>query len=194
MSLRYGTRTLLAVVAAPLLAVGLCRSPQALAAPPAPAATVLTLSVAARPHHPAELTLVSRLRSSSHEGGRSVAFSVVSTEFGQTRDVPIGTVETAADGTAHVRYDPTWSGEQRFVARLTGPGAHVPAATVSYRVTTSTPGPLSAGANPARPLASVGHVFLGVILTLVVLVWLGLMITLVLAIGWMPRLAGGRVD
>lgn len=189
MSLRCRTPGLVLAVAASLVAVGLSRASEAFASPPA-----LTLSVAARPHHPAELTLVSRLGSSSDKRGRSVAFFVVSTEFGQHRDVPIGTAETAADGTASVRYKPTWSGTEQFVAKLTGPGAQVPAATASYRVTASTPGLLSAGANPARPLAAVGHVFLDVILTIVALVWLGLIITLVLAIGWMPRLAGGGID
>lgn len=169
------------------LAVGLCSAPAAVASP-----TGLTLSVTARAHHPAELTLVSRL--GSGERGRSVAFFVVSTEFGPPRNVPIGTAATAANGTASIGYRPTWSGEEQFVAELTGPGARVPPATASYRVTASTPGLLSVGANPARPLASVGRVFLAVILTVVALVWLGLIITLVLAIGWMPRLAGRGVD
>ncbi len=198
-SLRYRTLRFVLVAAAPMLAVGLCRSPEAFASSPvihsaskaATAPTVLTLSVAARPHDPAELTLVSRLQSSSGNGGKSVAFFVVSTEFKQPKDVPIGTAKTAADGTASVSYKPTWSGKEQFVAKLSSAGTQVPAATAYYRVTASTPGPLSAAANPARPLASIGHVFLNVILAIVALVWLGLIITLVLAVGWMPRLAGG---
>jgi hypothetical protein len=190
------------VAAAPMLAVALSRSPEAFASSPvthsagkaATTPAVLTLSVAARPHKPAELTLVSRLRSSSGSGGKSVAFFVVSTEFGKAMEVPIGTAKTAADGTASVRYKPTWSGKEQFVARLISSGAHAPAASASYRVASSTSGPLFAGANPARPLSSVGHIFLRVILTTVALVWLGLIIIVVLAVAWMPRLAGRGID
>jgi hypothetical protein len=140
------------------------------------------------------LTLVSRLQSSSGNGGKTVAFFVVSTEFEKARELPIGTAKTAADGTASVRYKPTWSGKEQFVAKLTSSGTHVPAASAYYRVVSSTPGPLFAGANPARPLSSVGHIFLRVILTSVALIWLGLIIMLVLAVGWMPRLAGRGID
>ena len=191
-SLRYRTLKCVLVVAAPILAVGLCSSPAAFAAATTP--TVLTLSVASRPPNPTDLTLVSRLQSSSGTGGKSVAFFVVSTEFKQPKDVPIGTAKTAADGTASVRYKPTWSGKEQFVAKLTSSGTHVPAASAYYRVVSSTPGPLFAGANPARPLSSVGHIFLRVILTSVALIWLGLIIMLVLAVGWMPRLAGRGID
>jgi hypothetical protein len=191
-SLRYRTLKCVLVVAAPILAVGLCSSPAAFAAATTP--TVLTLSVASRPPNPTDLTLVSRLQSSSGNGGKTVAFFVVSTEFEKARELPIGTAKTAADGTASVRYKPTWSGKEQFVAKLTSSGTHVPAARAYYRVVSSTPGPLFAGANPARPLSSVGHIFLRVILTTVALVWLGLIIMLVLAVGWMPRLAGRGID
>ncbi len=213
-SLCYRALELALVVAAPLLAVGLCSSPAAFASSPmigmtqesssvtgvthsastaATAPSVLTLSVAARPHDPTDLTLVSHLQSSSDNGGKSVAFFVVSTQFKQPEDVPIGTAKTAADGTASVSYKPTWSGKEQFVAKLTSPGAQVPAATAYYRVTASTPGPLYAAANPARPLSFIGHIFLGVVLTIVALIWLGLIIMLVAAVGWMPRLAGGGI-
>jgi hypothetical protein len=191
-SLRYRTLKCVLVVAAPILAVGLCSSPAAFAAATTP--TVLTLSVAPRPPNPTDLTLVSRLQSSSGNGGKTVAFFVVSTEFEKARELPIGTAKTAADGTASVRYKPTWSGKEQFVAKLTSSGTHVPAASAYYRVVSSTPGPLFAGANPARPLSSVGHIFLRVILTSVALIWLGLIIMLVLAVGWMPRLAGRGID
>jgi hypothetical protein len=191
-SLRYRTLKCVLVVAAPILAVGLCSSPAAFAAATTP--TVLTLSVASRPPNPTDVTLVSRLQSSSGNGGKTVAFFVVSTEFEKARELPIGTAKTAADGTASVRYKPTWSGKEQFVAKLTSSGTHVPAASAYYRVVSSTPGPLFAGANPARPLSSVGHIFLRVILTSVALIWLGLIIMLVLAVGWMPRLAGRGID
>jgi hypothetical protein len=201
-SLRYRTVRFALVAAAPMLAVALCRSPEAFASSPvihsagkaATSPAALTLSVAARPHHPSDVTLAARLQSGSGDGGRTISFFVVSTEFAQPRDVPIGTAKTAADGTASVRYKPTWSGKEQFVAKLTGSGTHAPTASAYYRVVSSTPGPLYAGANPARPLSSVGHIFLRVILTTVALVWLGLIIMLVLAVGWMPRLAGRRID
>lgn len=194
---RYRTVRLALVAATPMLAVALFLSPEAFASSPvihSAGKAVLTLSVAARPHNPAELTLVSRLQSSAGSRGKSVAFFVVSTEFEKARELLIGTAKTAADGTASVKYKPTWSGKEQFVAKLTGSATHAPTASAYYRVVSSTPGPLYAGANPARPLSSVGHIFLRVILTTVALVWLGLIIMLVLAVGWMPRLAGRRID
>ena len=157
----------------------------------AEAAAAPTLAVAALPGHPGQLSLVAHLPGAA---GRSIAFFVVSTEFKQPRDVPIGTAETAAGGTARIVYRPTWSGEERFVARLATPGVHAAQATAVYRVTASAPGPLYAGANPGRPLASVGQLFLDVILGLVALVWLSLGVTLAIAIGWLPRLARESVE
>ncbi len=175
------------VATAALLAAALPSSALAAAAPG------LSLSVAPRPHHAGELRLVSRLEGSG-KGGTSVSFFVVSTEFGKPLEVPIGAARTKADGTASVDYAPTWSGRETFVARLAGPGEHPPQATASYRVATSTAGPLAAGANPGRPLASVGGPFLDVILTLVGLVWLSLAAVLAAAFGWLPRLAGRGAD
>jgi hypothetical protein len=172
--------------AAILVAGGALGTPGAVAAP---SNGTLTLRIASLPHHPSELVLASRLEGSRHDGGRVVAFFVVSTEFGR-HALKIGTARTAADGTARIRYRPTWSGDQRFVARVTGAGAPVPAATASYHVIVSAPGPLAAGANPARPLAAVGSVFLDAALTVVGAVWLVLIGMLVAAFAWMPRLAG----
>jgi hypothetical protein len=201
-SLRYRTVRFALVAAAPMLAVALCRSPEAFASSPvihsagkaATAPAALTLSVAARPHHPSDVTLAARLQSGSGDGGRTISFFVVSTEFAQPKDVPIGTAKTTADGTASVAYKPTWSGREKFIAKLTSPAADVPAATAYYRVTASTPGPLAAAANPARPLSSIGHVFLDVVLSIVALVWLGLIVMVALAVGWMPRLADRGID
>lgn len=144
----------------------------------------MSLSVAPRAGAPAELALVAR----GSRAGAAVAFFVVSTEFKRAR-VPIGVAKAASDGTARIRYTPTWSGTEQFVARLAELPTGGPEATVSYRVTASVAGPLAADANPGRPLASVGHTFLTVILTLVGLVWLTLIAMLALAIGWLPRLA-----
>lgn len=173
------------VIGASLLVAGLCRPSRAFAKSPS-GRPLLTLRVVPRPNHPAELTLVSQVRQGSHGfGGKTVAFFVVSMEFKNPINVPLGTAETAANGTARLVYAPTWSGEERFVAQLTSPRVE---ATASHRVTASTPGPLAAAANPARPLASVGRVFLDVILAVVAAVWLGLFAVVALASGRMPRL------
>jgi hypothetical protein len=161
------------------------------AASPAAAAIGASLAVAPKPGDPARLTLVAHLPGSA---GKPVAFFVVSKEFGPARKVPIGVATARAGDTARFAYTPTWSGAQQFVAELARPRAHAPSATTQYRVTAFKPGPLAASANPPRPLASVGHDFLIVILTVVALVWLSLFITLALAFGWMPRLAGAEKD
>ena len=124
--------------------------------------------------------------------GEPVAFYVVSKEFGSAQNVPIGVTKAGADGTARTAYTPTWSGAQQFVVKLARPGTGATSATAEYRVIAFKPGPLSAGANPPRPLASVGHVFLAVILTIVALIWLSLLITLALAFGRLPRLASAE--
>lgn len=160
--------------------------------PDARAAHISSLSVAPRAGHPAQLDLVARLRTSS--AGAQVAFFVVSTEFGQPHQVPIGVAAVGKDGTARLGYLPTWSGEQQFIAKLSAEGANATSATAEYRVTASTPGLLYAGANPERPLASVGHVFLDIILAVVASVWLSLLVTLALALGRLPRLTGETAD
>lgn len=162
----------------------------ALAAPAAAAGgkASLALSVAPRAEHADELVLTARVDGAA--AGRKVDFFVVSTEFKDPRNVPVGSAATGKDGLAVVRYAPTWSGEETFVARLAGAAdAHPPTAKASYRVTTSAPGALYAGANPGRPLAAVGGVFLDTILGLVAFVWLSLAVMLGLAFGWIPRLA-----
>lgn len=189
----HRARTTMLLVAVTIIAAGVSGAPASFGSSFA-TPTALTLSIAARPHHPTTLVLVSHLRSSSKRAGRFIAFFVVSTEFKQPMNVPIGTAKTTADGSAKISYTPTWSGEETFVAKLVGSGTHVRAATAHYRVTASTPGPLAATANPGRPLASVGGVFLDVILTVVALVWLSLIIVLAIAFGWMPRLAGEGID
>lgn len=160
-------------------------------ASPAAAGSGASLTVTPKPGNPTRLTLVAHLPGSA---GKPVAFFVVSKEFGSARKVPIGVAKAGADGTARIAYTPTWSGAQEFVVRLARPGTGARSATAQYRVTASKPGPLSAGANPPRPLASVGHVFLTVILTIVALVWLSLVITLALAFGRLPQLAGAEKD
>lgn len=159
------------------------------AASPATAGSGATLTVAPKAGDRTRLTLVAHLPGSA---GGAVAFFVVSKEFGPARSVPIGVAKAGADGAARIAYTPTWSGAQQFVAKRARPGSGTPSATAVYRVTASKAGPLAAGANPPRPLASVGHVFLAVILTVVALVWLSLSITLALAFGRLPRLAGAQ--
>lgn len=156
---------------------------------PAAADSGASLAVAPKPGDPMRLTLVGHLPGSA---GKPMAFFVVSREFGSARKVPIGIAKAGANDAARIAYTPTWSGTQQFVVEIARPRAGAPSATAQYRVTASKPGPLAASANPPHPLASVGHHFLLVILTVVALVWLSLFITLVLAFGWMPRLASAE--
>ncbi len=199
-ALRHPTLGIALVIAAPMLTVALFLAPGALAsssvvhqagkavaAPPS-----LTLSIAERPHDPSELTLVARLRGSSAGAGKSVTFFVVSREFKQPMRIPIGTAKTAADGRALIRYKPTWAGRQVFVAQLAG--AHPLVATSSHYVSASAPGKLSPGANPPRPLASVGNVFLRMILSVVALIWLALLAVLALVGTRMPHMAHEGID
>ena len=161
------------------------------AASPVAAGGGASLVVAPKPGDPSRLTLVAHLPGSA---GEPVAFFVVSKEFGSARKVPIGVAKVGTDGVARVAYTPTWGGAQQFVVKPARPSAGAPSATAEYRVTASKPGPLFASANPPRPLASVGHSFLLVILTVVVLVWSTLFMTLALAFGRLPRLAGAEKD
>jgi hypothetical protein len=176
-----------------LIGAALLLAGGSLAAPAAAAPPFLTLTVATPTDHALVLTLTSRLEGVPHPAGKAVTFFVLSTEFGR-HEVKIATARTAADGRAAVRYHPTWSGDERFVARVRGVGARVRAATASYSVVVSRPGPLAARANPGRPLASVGNVFLDTALTAVAVVWLVLIGMLVAAFAWMPRLAGRGTD
>ncbi len=176
----------LVLAAIPILAVGFCGSSAAFAATNP---TTLTLSVSTQPQHSATLTLVSDLKGGSDVAGKSVAFYVVSTEFMPPVSVPIGTAETAANGSASINYKPTWSGKEKFIAEVTSAGVQVPEATAEFLVTNSTPGPLYATANPARPLGFIGRVFTGVILSIVAAVWLSLLFILFLMARALPRLA-----
>lgn len=187
------------VVAATMMAVVLPWSSAAVAASPstkgrstsvAPS-LILTLSVAPPPGKAMNLVLTSHLMGSSGEAGQSVSFFVVTREFGRDQDVPIGTATTAANGLASISYKPTWSGEEKFVVKLTASsGAGAPTATANYRVTASAPGPLHATANPLRPLSSLGHIFVGALLGIVVLLWLTLIVILLLVARRLPRMAG----
>jgi hypothetical protein len=122
----------------------------------------------------------------------SVAFFVVTKEFGHNLNVPIGTAKTSQDGTATINYAPTWNGKEQFIANLTsGLGdAAAPTATSYHQVTASGPGPLYASANPLRPFSLMGHFFVGTILTIVALVWLTLISILLLLARRLPRMAG----
>lgn len=152
----------------------------------------LTLTVTTQPSNPVNLVLTTRLQGDSSVGTRSVEFFVVSTEFGQDRNVPIGVATLGKDGSASIIYTPTWSGETRFVVRLAGaPAKDAPTATAMYNVPAGAAGPLYSAANPARPFAFMGQAFQAVLLGVVVLVWLTLTVTLVVVVRGLPRLAPG---
>ena len=147
------------VGAAGMLVVALSPGPAAAAALPAigasasSSALILALSVAPQPGKPGNLVLTSHLQGGSRNGAESVAFFVVTTEFGKDQNVPIGSAKVAGDGTARIIYTPTWSGEQQFVARLTGSAAaSAPTATADYRVSTDAVGPPLCRCQPTQTI------------------------------------------
>jgi hypothetical protein len=149
----------------------------------------LTLMVE-RAHDSNDLVLSSHLTGVSKDRPQSIAFFVVSEQFGQPLEVGLGSVAVDKNGDASLEYAPTWSGEQQFVARLEGMDPKdAPAANASYNVTDAAMGPLAAAANPARPFLFMGMPFLGALLGLVAIVWLTLLITLAVVIRRLPRLA-----
>ncbi len=150
----------------------------------------LTLTVTRAADNPKDLVLSSHLTGAAKDSSPSIAFFVVSDEFGQPLEVSLGSVEVDKNGDASLEYAPTWSGEQQFVARLAGMDRETaPSANASYNVTDRAVGPLAAAANPARPFLFMGMPFLGALLGLVALVWLTLIVTLGAVIRRLPRLA-----
>jgi hypothetical protein len=185
-----GVAGMLVVVLSPGPAAAAAALPAIGAGASATSPLILALSVAPQPGKPGNLLLTSHLQGGSRNGAESVAFFVVTTQFGQDQNVPIGSAKIAGDGTASIIYTPTWSGEQQFVARLSGSAAaSALTATADYRVSADAVGPLYAAANPPRPFSFMGSAFLGALLTIVVLVWLTLIITLLVVVRGLPRLA-----
>lgn len=190
-------------VAATVTVLGLYGSPAAAAGKPranaASASTArpptLTLSVAPGQGKSVNLTLTAYLKGGPSNSSGSVAFFVVDPEFSQGVDVAIGTARAATGGAASISYQPTWSGKEQFVAKVTsGLDGDTPSATAYYSVAASSPGPLYATANLTRPASSLGHVFVGTLLVIVALVWLTLISTLLLVARRLPRLAVGGLE
>lgn len=166
-------------------AIGLSSSTAAAGSGPS-----LTLSVTPQRSNPAHLVLTGQLQGAGTTAKQSIAFFVVSTEFGRPLNVSIGSATTGSDGKASMIYTPTWSGETEFVARLAGvPAKEAPTATTIYRVAAADAGPLDTGANPARPFLFMGEPFLGALLAIVGIVWLTLIVTLITVIRRLPQLA-----
>ncbi len=183
--IRHLTRTLIA--AAAIAVFGASAAPAAADSSTPP----ITLTVAPAPDNPQDLLLTSHLAGATKDSPQSIAFFVVSNEFGQPLEVALGSADVDKDGDASLEYAPTWSGEQEFVARLAGMDPKdAPVANASYDVTDSAVGPLAAGANPGRPFVFMGTPFLGALLGLVAIVWLTLIVTLVTVMRRLPRLAG----
>lgn len=154
------------------------------------AAPTVTLTVAPAPGNAQHLLLSSHLAGAAKDSPQSIAFFVVSEQFGQPVEVLLGSESVDKDGDASLEYAPTWSGEQEFVARLAGMDPEdAPAANATYDVTAAAVGPLAAGANPTRPFLFMGMPFLAALLGLVAVVWLTLIVTLVVVVRRLPRLA-----
>ena len=164
--------------------------PPAGASAPASSTPALTLSAKAQADRPDRLVLTSHLSSAPVPAGTSVNFFVVSKEFGQDREVPIGTADVDRNGSASITYRPTWAGSQKFVVHLAGGSADAgPTGVTTYNVATAAPGPYQALANEPRPFGPMGRVFVEVLLAVVALVWLTLIVTVVRVARGLPKRA-----
>ena len=177
-----------ALVVAAAVAAVLAGPGPAAAASPAP--VQVRLSVTANTAKPGSLVLTAQVPPAAVQPGSTVAFFVVTKEFGPDQEVPIGTGELPKSGTVGIGYKPTWNGEEKFTVRvLSGAGATTGTGSASYEVGGAAPGPLYSVANEPRPFAGEGAVFLAALLTLVCLVWLTLLGTLVRVVTRLPGLA-----
>jgi Ni/Fe-hydrogenase subunit HybB-like protein len=107
-----------------------------------------------------------------------VQFFLVTTEFGpQGELVPLGTAKTSKTGTAELAYRPTVTGPRKFVAKYGG-SSTAGAASAKTTVTITTAHSAYRPA-PQKPLAGLGKITVGVLLTTVVLIWLTLAIQII---------------
>jgi hypothetical protein len=174
------------VVTAAIVAV--CASPMPAAAdspPPVP----VKLSVAADTARPGSLVLTVQVPPTSVSAGATVAFFVVTKEFGSDTEVPIETADLSKSGVVGIGYKPTWNGQQTFTVHvLSAAGATSGSARAGFDVSDGSPGPLNSVANHPRPFSTEGAVFLAGLLSAVALVWLALIATLVRVVIRLPKL------
>lgn len=101
----------------------------------------------------------------------SVAFFVVTTEFGPAGElVPLGSASTGSGGAAELAFTPTWTGREQFVARYAG-SAQVGAAQASTLADVGTAHAAQQAPTP-EPLDGAGQATVIGIGIAVVAVWL----------------------
>lgn len=142
----------------------------------------LTLSASATQARVPSVVLVARLggsaQSSATRAGVSVTFSVDVDEFAGHPWLLLGSGTTNAAGVARFVYHPTWAGREDFVASVTdATGTQVAQATTTFVVTATLHPTLSAGAT--RPDGTLGQYVVGVLLSIVALLWIVLVTVLV---------------
>lgn len=104
-------------------------------------------------------------------GGVKVYFSLHLTEFAEAPLLALGSATTDAKGEAVFTYEPTWTGRQDLVASATSAtGTMLTAATST--VTARASRPLARSTEAARPDGTIGQVVVGVLLSILVLLWI----------------------
>jgi hypothetical protein len=135
------------------------------------------------------LTLSAQL--GSPVSGKKVTFFVQTHEFSNKGWMVVGSGVTNSLGVATYVYTPTWTGATKFGAAQ-GLDTSVTAPTVvkSFQVLRDPAGVPQSVIEYARPLGSVGGVFVKSLLSIVAIVWIVLLGSLAIIIWRMPRLAG----
>ena len=121
--------------------------------------------------------------------GTTVTFYVMVNQFNGSGQMQIGQATTTASGVAQFTYEPTWTGEEQFVAQVAGPAGSVTGtASASYKVTIDPPGLPKSVYEYQRPLTTTGHWVVTTLLTIVAIVWILLLGSLFLVVLRMPKL------
>ncbi len=150
------------------------------------------LVLAAHHEHGAAVQLVAHLSepagSSARPGGVKVTFALHLTEFAGSPLLVLGTSTTGPGGVARLVYRPTWKGPQHLVASVEdASGSTVASASDTY-VATASVAPFAGATEAARPDGSIGKVVVGVLVSIVIVLWIALVTVAVRA----RRMAGGH--
>ncbi len=157
------------------------------AAPSTPVALAVTQPQAGK--SALDLTATVGTPSAPVPSGTPVTFYVMVNEFNGSGQMQIGQAATTTSGVAQFVYEPTWTGEEQFVAQVAGPGGSVAGtASASYKVTIDPPGLPKSVYEYQRPLTTTGHWVVTTLLTIVAIVWILLLGSLFLVVLRMPKL------
>lgn len=169
----------LGVLAVATAAVGLGSTPTALAATRAP---TLRLVAAPPPHEHRAVELVATLERPGPTGnaamlpavGDHVSFSVRVSEFAGAPLLALGSATTNSSGVATLTYQPSWTGQQVFVATATNAaGTPLASARASFDATTSVQG-FAGTVEAVRPDGGIGRAVAGTLLAIVAILWIAL--------------------